>query len=177
MQVIQELFEGKRREDHLSDGQLEYLRMVRAVYGMLLDVKAKKYIVGALMQQFNISQNWAYTIIRETEILHGDINKVNKDMERHIAIEMAKEAYRKAKHFEDVREMINATKAYIVAAGLDKESIEIPDFSKMEPSLVIAVLPNNLEKKLLEQINKGVVDLNNFEEAEYEQVETTRKQG
>lgn len=168
-----ELFDGKRHERELTDFQAEYLEQVRAAYAMILAVKSKKYMVGALRKQFHISLDKAYRIIRECSQIFADVGKVDKEIHRHTAIEMAKHAYRKAKKNENVRDMVNATNALIKAAGLDRDEADLPDFEKLKPSLILNVLPEGMEEQIQEMLSAGAVNLNNIpaEPIEYEEVE------
>jgi len=171
-EVIMELFDGKRREVHLTDFQKEYLEQVRAAYSMTLAVKSKKYMVGALCTQFDISIDKAYRILRECSEIFAEVARVDKEIHRHTAIEMAKKSYRIAKKRNKVREMIEATKALIKAAGLDREDADLPDFEKLNPSLIINVLPEGMEDQIQQMLSAGAVNLNNIpaESISYEEV-------
>lgn len=166
-------FAGKVKEHELNDTHYQYLLMLRSAYGLLLEVKSRQYIVGALMQQFNIGQSYAYQIIREVGKVFGEVGKVDKEMYRHMTIEMAKAAYVKAQKQDNLREMINATKALIKAVGLDRDDVDLPDFAKLQPSLNLLVLPDGMEDKIEKLLTGGAVDLNRFETEEipYEEVE------
>jgi len=178
LEVIQDLFAGRVKEKDLSEHQYQYLVMVRSAYGMLLEVKSRKYIVGALMRQFEISQESAYRIIRECGKIFGKVGKVDKEIYRHMTIEMAKSAYLKAQDAADVKEMINATKALIKAVGLDRDDVDLPDFEKLQPSLNLLVLPDGMEEKIEQLLTGGAVDLNRFdsEEIAYEEVDENADQ-
>lgn len=172
-EVIRELFEGKRREVHLTDIQKEYLEMVRSAYSMHLAVRSKKYIVGALQQQFDISMDKAYRIIRDCAEIFADVGKVDKEIHRHTAIEMAKKAYRVAKQSGNARDMVSATTALIKAAGLDRDEADLPDFEKLNPSLIINVLPEGMEDQIQQMLQGGAVNLNEIPtvDTEYEEIE------
>lgn len=167
LDVIRELFAGKREEYHLSDSHMQYLRSLRAAYGMLLDVKPKKYVAGVLMMQFDVSQATCYRIIKDAEELFGDINKVNKAWSRHMAVEMAKECYDRARKRENTKDMISATKAFIEATGISLEDADMPDFEKLQPSLVVAVLPEGMEDDIRSLLRGGAVNLNTATVGEY----------
>lgn len=159
-QVVLEMFRGERDELELTDGQYNYLRMLRACYGMLLDVRSKMYIVGRLIETFDISQRHAYNILRDTEQLFGQVHKVDKEINRHISIEMAKETYRLARDEGDLKSMNAANRALIEAAGLNNEDPDLPDFAKLQPSLNIMVLPEGMEQDIQRMLGAGVVNLN-----------------
>lgn len=171
-EIVIELFDGKRRENSLTEFQLEYLEQVRSAYSMILAVRSKKYIVNALQTQFEVSIDKAYRIVRECSEIFADVAKVDKEIYRHTAIEMAKKAYRVAKKAGKARDMVSATTALIKAAGLDQEDADLPDFEKLNPSLIINVLPEGMEDQILDVLRTGVVNLNEAktEDIPYEEV-------
>lgn len=166
-EIIVELFEGKRSEDSLTAHQYKYLLQIRTAYGMHLEVKSRKYIVGALMSQFDISQDTAYRIIRESSQIFASIGKVDKEVYRHMVIEMAKAAYQLAKRNDNEKGMTNAANSIIKAVGLDREESDLPNFEKLQPSLILAILPEGIEERIYTLLTGGVVNLNEFPEAEY----------
>lgn len=175
-----ELFEGKIDEEQLTDTQMQYLRAVRMAYGMILDARSKMYTVGSLIRMFDISQATAYRVIKDTEKLFGEIAQVDKQISRQVAIEMAKRAYNMAFKREDTKGMVSATKAYIQAAGLLLDDSELPDLEKLQPSLVITVLPQGMEDSIQRMLQGGAVDLNQapeIESIEYEEVAERADQG
>lgn len=171
--VIVELFEGKIDEEQLTDLQLNYLRAVRMAYSMILDARSKKYTVGSLIQMFDVHQATAYRIIKDAEKLFGEVAKVDKQISRQVAIEMAKRAFHIAQKRDDTRSMVSATKAYIQAAGLMMDDSEMPDLEKLQPSLVITVLPEGMESAISNMLQAGAVNLNqapHIETIQYEEV-------
>lgn len=160
MQIVREYYDGKRSIDELSYEVEQYERAVRMAYGMHLEIKSQKYIVGSLMKNFNISQSMAYKVLKESKQIFADLVEINKAIERNLAIEMAKEAYRRAVLRDNTTDMINATKALIKAAGLDREDPDLPDFSKIQPSVIVPMLPEGMEDSILQMLQTGAVDLN-----------------
>lgn len=159
-QIIQSLFEGKLKENELTVHQFDYLRRVRSAYGMMLEAKSNAYIIGRLMETFEISHSQAWRMVRETERLFGNMKKTNKEIKRHIAEEMAKEAFRIAKQRGDTKAMVSAIRAYSEATGINIEDPDLPDFAKLDPSLVIMVLPEEDASILKNLLKGGVLDLN-----------------
>jgi len=164
MQVIREYYDGKRSFEELTYEQEEYEKAVRMAYGMHIEIKSQKYIVGSLMKTFGIAQSTAYNVLRDAKTIFADLVDVNKAIERNLAIEMSKEAYRRAKLRDNTRDMIDAVKALIKAAGLDKEDPDLPDFSKIQPSVIVPMLPEGMEDSILEMLQGGAVDLNKVPE-------------
>jgi len=172
--AIQEHLNGERDEYMLTEKQVEYFRQLRSAYAMLLDLHPKAKIAKRLMANFDISQQVAYKVIRETETLFGSIQKVNKEFLRVQAIEMAKKAYRRAQKLDKPKEMIAATIAFVKAAGLDVNDPDLPDFEKLQPNLVVTVLPEGMEQDIRRMLQSGAVNLNKApiisESIDYEEV-------
>lgn len=137
-----------------------YLRKIRACYGLMLEWFSKNYIMGALITQFSISQSQAYRLYNDTEEIFGSQYKASKEFKRHMAEEMAKEVYRRAKQLGKLSSMIDALHAFIRATGVEKEDPDLPDFSKLEPHQIEAVLPTELSMNILETLKAGVIKLN-----------------
>lgn len=160
LEVIQAYFRGEIREPHLSDQNKEYLEMYKHCYAMLCDAKSNKYIINTLRESYDRGESQAYRILNDSKIIYSDVRKANKDINRHIAIEMAKKAFRRAKQAESTRDMVEATKAFIKAAGLDKEDAQLPDFEQLEPSLLVAILPEGVKESVQKLLQQGSIDLN-----------------
>jgi hypothetical protein len=176
-QVIIDLFSGKKKEEDLTSPQITYLRKVRSAYAMLLEAKSSNFILGSLMQTFDISQAQAYRIVRDTEKIFGSQKRTNKEIKRHIAEEMAKQTYRLALQKEDLKGMAAANRAYIEATGIALEDPDLPDFEKLSPSLILAILPNEDIELLRQLLSQGAVNLNSRPKVEtiditHEELET-----
>lgn len=159
LQVIREYFNLEREEATLTAHQKDKLHRIRAAYGLLLGAHSNFFIVGTLMRTFKISQAQAYREIRDAETLFG-AKKANKQIKRQIAEEMAKEAYRLAKAKGDQKTMVSAVRAYNEATGINIEDPDLPEFEKIQPSLIVTVLPEGVEKGILNLLEGGVVNLN-----------------
>jgi hypothetical protein len=172
-EIVIDLFSGKKKETELTTFQAEYLEQIRSAYSMLIKVKSRKYIVGALHKHFGISQGKAYRIIREAAEIFADVGKVDKEIYRHMAIEMAKKAFRMAEKKKNTKDMINAINALSKAVGLDRDDADLPDFEKLNPSLIINVLPEGMEEQIMSLLSHGAVNLNNIpaESIPYEEIE------
>ena len=175
-EVAKAYFEGKIKEEHMTAHQKEYLDRIIAIHAMLAkQFKSKFFIVKKLKKLYGVSQATAYLLIRETERHFGDLNKSNKDIHRHIAIEMAKEAYRIAREDRDAKSMVAAIRAYSEATGLNQYDPDLPDFDKIQPSLNLVVLPEGMESHILEVLKDGAINLNEppkVIDVEHEEIDT-----
>lgn len=168
-ETIIDLLNGQIRRDELSDHQLEYWHRVSATYDMLIEGHTNKRIMGMLQEQFELSRVQAWRMLRETELIFSKMEKIDKLVYRQIAGEMAKKAYEKAEARGDAKAMVTATNAYIKAYGLDTEDPDTPDWSKVDPHLIVIMPPHTMPAGNLQQ--GGLIDLNEVEEAIYEDLE------
>ena len=158
--VLQDYLNGDLREEDLTLEHEKYLERVKTAYGLLLEAQSKTYIYNSLHEIYGLSQGQAIQVVRDTEFLFGNLNKVNRDMERHLVIEMCKEAFRLAVDQQDTKGMTAAANALAKAAGLHLDQTETPDFEKLQPSLVLTMLPEGYEQMLLALLQQGAVNLN-----------------
>lgn len=117
--------------------------------------------VAALMQEFGISIAQARNDIRNMRHAFGNLDEVPKALHRERAIEMSLKAYKFAEAKEDSDGMSKATKAYILAAGLDKDDAEKIDLEKlMKQRLYVEALDPLVRNFLLNFLEKsgGSVD-------------------
>lgn len=163
-EVIGLLFQGEINEEDLTEFQEEYLNKVKTTHGLLLKGNTHEEIHNKLEDLFKISYLTRLRLLREVEDLYGSYHS-NKETKRHIAANMALEAYQMAKDDGDFNGMVKATNAYIKATGVEHEDPDLPDFSRLQPNLIINVLPEQIKSGLLEMLSAGAVDLNTMPES------------
>jgi hypothetical protein len=163
MDIVAQLLRGELREEHLSDWQAEFYRRVRGVYGLMLSGHPQTQLVEYIQGEFDISYATAWRLYKDVGELFG-AEKANKNIKRQIAENMAQRTYKFAEELGDVKMMIQATKAYNQAAGLDRDDYDLPDFSLLEAPPVILVLPEETEAALAALLQKGAIDLNKFQQ-------------
>lgn len=169
-QVLNDLFSGKCDESDLTSHVREKLLRVRAVYAQLLEGKGTYQIVTNLTTEHSVSQAQAYRELNLTEKLFGKVRKSNKAIKRQIAENMALEAYRIAKEAKDAKVMASAAKAYIDATGCAIDDPEMPDFEKIQPSINIITVSDELLKRIEGSMSKGPVIRKPEDYAEYTEI-------
>jgi len=176
-QVLEQLFNGEIEEADLTSAQGEHYERVKACYALLLKGRTHRDIHKKLGKMFNISYHTIYRLIKSTEMLFG-AQRINKEIKRHIAANMALQAFNLAVKQKDNAGMSRAVGAYIKATGLENEDPDLPDFEKLQPSLILTVLPDHAQKALLTMLKGGVVDLNtmpDIQDAEYEELSESER--
>lgn len=165
MEIVGKLLRGELRDDHLTDFQMQYYNRVRGVYGLMLAGHPKTTVIEYIQGEFDISYTSAWRLYQDVSELFG-AERSNKEIKRQIAENMAQRSYKFAEERGDVRMMIQATKAYNQAAGLDREDYDLPDFSLLEAPPVILVLPEETEAALAALLKTGNINLNKFHQPE-----------
>lgn len=126
--------------------------------------------VAALMKEFSISIAQARNDIRNMRHAFGNLDEVPKHVHRERAIQMALKAYKAAENDDSAYDMAQATKVYIIAAGLDKDEVDQINLEKLmkERIYVEALDPivRNFMLNFLQQ-SGGNVDVSKLFEAVY----------
>lgn len=163
MEIVAKLLHGEIREDHLTDHQMQYYNRIRGVYGLMLAGHPQTTVIEYIQGEFDISYHTAWRLYKDVGELFG-AERANKEIKRQIAENMAQRSYKYAEERGDVRMMIQATKAYNEAAGLNREDYDLPDFSLLEAPPVILVLPEETEAALAALLKSGNINLNRFQQ-------------
>lgn len=150
----EEPFELNEREDAIR---------MRWDFAKAQFLKRKTYqkTIKALMEEFEISISQARIDIRNMRYTFGPLDEVPKIARRQLAMNMALEAFDVARTAKDSDGMSKATKAYITAAGLDREDSEPFDLEKlMRDRMYVEILDPTLRNLLLNLLDQsgGVMD-------------------
>ncbi len=160
--ILRRYFKDDLDWEALTDHQRDKAQQIRSAYTWLLEAWAQADIVKELEKDFDVSTTTAYRVIRNTEIIFGSLRRANKDILRQIAISAAKEALYLAKKAKDYKAIAGATKLLSDVGGLNTEDPDMPDFEKLQPSLIVTVLPEGMEAQLQRMLGGGAIDFNNF---------------
>lgn len=154
-----------------------------AAFTLLCKYKIKSIAVQQLMEQYELSQAQAYRDVSDAERAFGNTRKYHKEALRYMIIEAAfkdiEEFDERARllpkgetpgvmelrHWEIAKKLKQeALKTIIKAGGLDKDDIEVPDFSKLQTPDIQISLNSEAVGLLQELLSGGVVDLENVRE-------------
>lgn len=160
--AILDYLNGEISEEELTYDQEDYLNRCKTAYGLMMEAHGKVYIYNSLVELYGLSRQQCLAVVRDTELLFASINKVNRDFERHLATEMAKKAMQLAIDKNSARDLTAAVKAHVQAAGLHLDQTDVPDFEKLEPSVVLTMLPPGYEQILTALLQQGPVKLNHL---------------
>lgn len=161
------LFE-RIRQHYLSDREISDTddairkRWETAHSLMLDDVQCDKDVVKILEERFEISQAQAYRDLAAAKKLFGDLRKSTKESLRYLVTQWGIELYRMAKEAEDFKGMEKALDRITKANNLDKDDIDLPDPSKIQPPVqILSISLEFLDSRFAEMIDdKGREALN-----------------
>lgn len=129
--IRQHYLEGKKLPEKLEEKRLQY----ESANTYRVAGYSKEQVVALLMEtNMATSRATAYTIVRDSEALFGDINKSNKDGLRHILTENFLAVYRKAWNNDDLKECNRALDSIAkinqlydtTESGIDWKKVVIP---------------------------------------------------
>ncbi len=167
----------------LTPQEEEQYQRIRQAWALLSDVvypRTNPEIVKILMQHYGIRSSVAYETITYAKELYGDITVSDTASSREILYGFFLEAYRIAHKQQDPKAMIAAASKMAQLRGLDKDTADLPDFSKVEPGDTIVNLQEGEFKQIAMLLSGGVIDLNkrlDAEEIEFELLERGDQKG
>lgn len=109
----------------LTTKQEQQLERWTDIFSMLKKGRSPEFISGYLKRTYGIEGiSSVYRDIKASERLFAEVDDINKNVKRLIAMEWARMSFKMAMRKRDVTGMNAATKNLIAAAGLDKEDPE-----------------------------------------------------
>ena len=108
-------------------------RMETAHSMMLDNFESDKNIVSYLMTRFGISKTAAYRDLFNAKNLFGDIRRHNKEHLRYLVTEWAILVFKMSHETKDLKSMEKSIEKITRANNLDKEDMDLPDASKIQP--------------------------------------------
>lgn len=117
--------------------------------------------VDALRHIYNVGKTTAYNYLGWAKDLYGDLQEGKKSAHRAIVYAYAQETFRKAMLTDNASAMAAIVGQMVKIFGLDRDEVDTPDFSNIEPPTVVLGLPEESKQQLLLLVQAGVIDLNN----------------
>jgi len=174
-QAIKEFYLEPRRRPELTDKQREIHDRYLEMNAILLEGHAPSDAVKIHAKKHNITSRQAWNDYRGAVNLFGQIGKAEKEGMRRLLYEHSMKTYKKAAESNDVKGMNSAIKNMWQLLGLDKEDSDLPDFEKLQPSLVVLGLPEHQLNRIEQLLGGGVVDFSgtapDIQDIQYEEVD------
>lgn len=150
-----------RHPVELTDTQEEIRQRLLTAHSLVLQKGSQEAAVKMLVKRFNISDRQARRDMVEAINLFGNVMKSEKEGMRYLLYEKAQKTFQMALRKGDLKAMNNALKTAVSIMGLDREDPDIPDFSKIEPSVNLMVLPEEIQQIVQNLLQLGSINLNN----------------
>jgi hypothetical protein len=152
----------------------EMRQRLSAAFSLLTNYHSVQQAIPLLKDKYQYSEASAYRDINNALKLFGNVLESNKEGIRQIVYEYAIKTYQLAAKNGDYKAMAQAIDKMIKVQGLDRDTADLPDFEKLQPSIVVAVLPEAMENKLDKFLSKGSINLNDYvEDIEHEEILNT----
>lgn len=166
--AIRDFLAGELHYADLRTNERDYLKQIQLVEGLWAEGKPDKYVMNALVEKWPMMNYVARAIMDEASYVLGDTKKVNREMMRYRASQMALRAYAKAEAKDDYKAMIAATKAFTEANGINGDDKDMPLLENLEPSVNVLVIPDDQREMISRMLGTGVLTQIDFEELELE---------
>ena len=140
----------------LSESDAKVLVIWEAAYALILDdCESDRNVVRILQQRFGIDRSTGYTYIRDAKNLFGNVRASSKEALRYIVTQWSIELYRMAKQSKNLKAMESALERLTKANNLDKEDMDMPDVSKIQPpTQVLSINVNFINSPRFKLIDK-----------------------
>lgn len=140
----------------LTPHEEETKQLWSEVWALLTKFKSRKAIIKILGERGR-SLAQANRDITNAKNLFGDLLKVSKDGERQLLYELGMEILILAKKEKDIDGANKALANLIKIKGIDKEDIDVPDFSMLQQHIYnIVVDPQAIGLPLIENIEAAI---------------------
>ncbi len=121
----------------------------------LADFETDKNAASILMRKFCISQRQAYRDLLNSKNIFGNVQQATKEAIRYMITEWATIAMKMAHQAKDLKNMNKAMENIIRANNLDKDDVDIPDASKIQPPVqLLQVNFNFIDSPMFKLIDK-----------------------
>ncbi len=129
----------------LPSDDIEVLDRLKAAHSLLLNESENDAnIVKTMMKRFSISERTAYYDLRTAKNVFGDVRSASREAMRYIVTQWATDIYRMAKQSKNLKAMEKALEKIIKANNLDKDDLDMPDASKIQPPVQLLSINFNL---------------------------------
>ncbi len=144
----------------LSENDKKRYDILKEIHALRMRHTRKADIVQMIKHLHGLKTSQCYNYIRECQNIFGPLEEVHKDYERNYLLEASRKNIEIAMASKNSDLITKAILAHHKLSGLADITVEMPDFSRLEPNTYEFNLPEaqqNMFKTLLEG---GVIDWN-----------------
>lgn len=165
-----------KRPRELTPDQEHYRQRLVSVWTLLCRYHSDEQARKIHQKAFGIHEVTAYKDLRNAVDLFGDVRYTEKAGRRAILAEWCANTYQRAIEKGDVKSANRSIENMIKLLGLDGADADAPDFERLQPSLIVAALPEGMEQSIQAMLRGGAINLNQFPEAEIVENENTESE-
>ena len=153
--IIRYLTSPEDETVHLTEREKKKLDILKEIHGFRMRYTTKTDIVNMIMKLHHLKQSHCYSLIKECEYVFGTIDTVSKLYERNFLLEASRKNIQIAFAAGKSADISRALKEHYMIVGLNEITVEMPDFSALEPNVYNIVLPDDQKAMLMHMLNKG----------------------
>ena len=121
----------------------------------LHDFETDRSTASILMKKFGISQTQAYRDLLNAKNIFGNVQQASKEAIRYMITEWATVMMKMAHQAKDLKAMHKAMENITRTNNLDKEDVDVPDASKIQPPIqLLQVNFNFIDSPMFKLIDK-----------------------
>lgn len=146
----------------LTDSQKKHYDILKFTHGLRMRYSRKTDVVKMLCHMYNFKDRQAYTYIKECEYVFSSLEDVHKDYERNFILESSRKNIELAMASRNSDLITKALLAHYKFCGLSDVTIDMPNFSALEPNKYIISLPEKQKEMLAKLMTGGSLNFNDL---------------
>ena len=144
----------------LSEAEKKRYDILKFTHGLRMRYGRKGDVIKMLCHMYDFKDRQAYNYVTECEYVFASLEDVNKDYERNFILEASRKNIEIAMATRKSDLITKALQAHYEFCGLRDITIDMPDFSALEPNNYTISLPPAQQEMLTKLLTNGSV---NFE--------------
>lgn len=164
--IIRYLLHPDDKSIDLSDSEKKRFDILKSIHGLRMRYSRKADVVTLIQTMHNVKERQAYNYVQECEYVFGSLEGVHKAYERNFLLEASRKNIELAMTSRKSDLITKALLAHYKLAGLEEVSVELPDYSALEPNTYVVKVSKSQEKALENLLKTGVIDLRGVIDAE-----------
>jgi len=157
--IIRYLLHPDDENSDLTDSEKKRFDILKSIHGLRMRYSRKSDVVTLIQQMHGVKERQAYNYVQECEYVFGSLEGVHKAYERNFLLEASRKNIELAMTSRKSDIITKALLAHYKLCGLEEVSVELPDYSALEPNTYIVNVSKAQEKALQKLLSTGSLDL------------------
>jgi hypothetical protein len=157
--IIRYLLHPDDETSDLSDAEKKRFDILKSIHALRMRYSRKSDVVTLIQNMHSVKERQAYNYVQECEYVFGSLDGVHKAYERNFLLEASRKNIELAMTSRKSDLITKALLAHYKLAGLEEVSVELPDYSALEPNTYIVKVSKSQEKALEKLLSTGSLDL------------------